>query len=446
MESSINQNTPPRAGRLFLSLLKCLLRNGGSDLHVSANNPPMIRVRGQMEKIDIPPFKPDEVKNLVYPILGDRQRKEFEEKKSVDFSFQSPGIGVFRAHLFHQRHGMAFVLRLLPMKPPTLDELRMPPVLKKACSYYNGLILLTGPTGSGKSTTLAAMIDYINEHQKGHIVTIEDPIEYIHESKKCLVNQRSLGHDFVTFGTALRAAMREDPDVILVGEMRDQETMMAAIHAAETGHLVLSTLHTNSAAKTIDRIISSFASGEQAEIRTVLAETLRLVVSQKLVLNFDKTKLKCFQDILVNNEAVANLIREGKTFQIENSMLVGKKDGMQIMDVEIAKAVERGDIRASDAYEIVNDRQSIDGAMVAQVEVDEGIKDFVIDVKERLLKDKMRGQTEPQGEKTAPQKPPPQQKLPPQKPVPQRQDPFADNSEVIEEGEGFQKARVPGED
>ena len=383
MEST-GSNPGSKAGRLLISLLKCLVRNEGSDLHVSTNNPPMLRIRGEMEKIDIPIFKSEEVKNLIYPILNDKQRIELEQHKSVDFSFQSPGVGVFRAHLFHQRHGLAFVLRLLPLKAPTLDELGMPPILKRACNYYNGLILITGPTGSGKSTTLAAMIDNINENQKGHIVTIEDPIEFIHDSKKCLINQRALGHDFTTFAWALRAAMREDPDIILVGEMRDQETMMAAIHAAETGHLVLSTLHTNSASKTIDRIINSFPAGEQSEIRTVLAETLRMVVSQKLVLTMDRSRLKCFQDILVNNDAVANLIRENKTFQIENSMLIGKKDGMQIMDVEIAKAVEEGEIRASDAYHIVNDSKVIDGA-AGPMDVEEGIKDFVIDIKERLL-------------------------------------------------------------
>lgn len=393
METKAN-NPVHRAGRLLISLLRALVRNAGSDLHISANNPPMIRIRGQMEKIDIPPFKSEEVKNLIYPILSERQKENFDAEKSVDFSFQSPGVGIFRAHLFQQRHGLAFVLRLLPLRPPTLDELKMPSALKRSCSIYNGLILITGPTGSGKSTTLAAMIDHINENQKGHIVTIEDPIEFIHESKKCLINQRSLGHDFNNYGSALKAAMREDPDVILVGEMRDKETIMAAIHAAETGHLVLSTLHTNSAAKTIDRIINSFPAGEQAEIRTVLAETLRLVVSQKLVLNLERSKLKCFQDILVVNEAVSNLIREGKTFQIENTMLVGKREGMQIMDVEIAKAVEKGEIRASDAYEIVSDRQIIDGSLAPHLEVDEGIKDFVIDVKERLLKDKMRHQNE----------------------------------------------------
>lgn len=394
MDSTTNSPVH-KAGRLLISLLKCLVRNSGSDLHISANNPPMIRIRGQMEKIDIPPFKPEEVKNLIYPVLNSRQREEFEREKSVDFSFQSSDVGIFRAHLFHQRHGMAFVLRLLPLEPPTLDDLAMPGVLKKACSYFNGLILITGPTGSGKSTTLAAMLDFINENQKGHIVTVEDPIEFIHKSKKSLVNQRSLGHDFTSFSTALRAVMREDPDVIMVGEMRDQDTIKAAIHAAETGHLVLSTLHTSSAAKTVDRIINSVPSGEQAEIRTVLAETLRLVVSQKLVVVSDRSKLRCFQDILVNSEAVANLIREGKTFQIENSMLVGKREGMQVMDIEIAKAVEKGEIRASDAFEIVNDRpSSSSGGVGSQLERNGLSHDLAYDVREKLLKDKMIGTNE----------------------------------------------------
>jgi twitching motility protein PilT len=259
-------------------------------------------------------------------------------------------------NVFNQRHGISIVMRALSENPPTIDELKLPDICKTVCSFSNGLVLITGPTGSGKSTTLAAMINYINETSKGHILTLEDPIEFQHVSKMGLISQRSMGQHFTGFGSAMRAALREDPDVILIGEMRDLETISLAIKAAETGHLVFSTLHTNSAPKTIDRIINSFPSEEQPQIRTVLSETLKVVISQRLVPSADKTRRYCFHDILVNTSAVANLIREGKTFQLLSVQQTSKKDGMQVADAVMLEAVKRNEITGEDAYEFANDK------------------------------------------------------------------------------------------
>ena len=341
------------------ALLKFLKENGGSDIHVSAGNWVMIRVRGTMFPLNYK-VGDKEVRDLIFPFLSKTHVEELESQRSVDFSFVNPGTGVFRANVFYHRHGLGFVLRLLPEKAPTLDELDVPSIIRRSCYSDNGLILVTGPTGSGKSTTLAAMVNEINMNRRGHIITIEDPIEYLHDSKKCMVTQRGMGGHFTDFSSALRAALREDPDVILVGEMRDRETMSAAIRAAETGHLVLSTLHTGSAAKSVDRILNSFPADEQDEIRTVLSETLRLVISQKLIPNKAGTKLKLFQDIMVNNRAVANLIREGKTYLIENAMQTASDEGMVLMDKAIRTAAEEGSIGMADAHEMSNDKRIIE--------------------------------------------------------------------------------------
>ncbi|MGE4131727.1 MAG: type IV pilus twitching motility protein PilT [Bdellovibrionales bacterium] len=360
-ESVTNATTIKAQSQLdtMATLLTFLKENGGSDIHIAANNRVMIRIRGTMRPVNY--FVSDEdVHNLIMPVIDSDQRQQLERDKSLDFSFHKLGIGVFRANVFYQRHGLAFVLRILPENPPTIDELDLPSIIKRTCYTDNGLILVTGPTGSGKSTTLAAMINEINMSQRGHIITIEDPVEFLHESKKCMVNQRSLQDHFIDFASALKSSLREDPDVILVGEMRDRETMQMAIRAAETGHLVLSTLHTNSAAKAIDRILNSFPADEQDEVRTVLSETLRLVVSQKLIPNRNGTKLKLFLDILVNNRGVANLIREGKTYLIENAMQTGADEGMMLMDRAIREAAEEGAIRMADAHEIANDKRIIE--------------------------------------------------------------------------------------
>lgn len=340
-------------------LLEFLRTNNGSDIHVSSGNWVMMRIRGTMHQVTAK-VEDKDVRNLIMPYMTDKQKEELEREKMLDFAFTNPGVGVFRANVFYQRFGLAFVLRLLPEKPPTLEELDVPSIIRRSCYTDNGLILVTGPTGSGKSTTLAAMINEINTHRRGHIITIEDPVEYLHTSKKCMVNQRSLGIHFNDFAGALKACLREDPDVILVGEMRDRETMQAAIRAAETGHLVLATLHTGSAAKSVDRMLNMFPADEQDEVRTVLSETLRVVISQKLIPNKAGTKLKLFQDILVNTRAVANLIREGKTYLIENAMQTASDEGMLLMDKAIRVAAEEGMIPMADAHEAANDKRIIE--------------------------------------------------------------------------------------
>jgi twitching motility protein PilT len=324
----------------LIQLLQTMVKNKGSDLHIAANSPPMIRVRGDMVKMNVPSLTAAEIIGMVDQITDPQQK----------------GVGIFRVNVFNQRHGLSVVMRVLTENPPTIEELNLPEICKTACSYANGLVLLTGPTGSGKSTTLAAMINYINMNVKGHILTLEDPIEFQHESKAGMVNQRALGQHFTSFATAMKAALREDPDVILIGEMRDAETVALALKAAETGHLVFSTLHTNSAAKTIDRIINTFGAEEQPQVRAVLSETLKVVIAQKLIPSADKTKRICFQDIFVNTVAAANLIREGKTYQLPTVMQTGKSEGMQLMDQVLLEAVKKGEVTGEDGWEFANEK------------------------------------------------------------------------------------------
>jgi twitching motility protein PilT len=340
----------------LIQLLQTMVQNKGSDLHVAANSQPMIRVRGDVVKMNAPATSAQDVEAMAMQITTEPQREALLADKSIDFAFKASGVGIFRVNLFYQRHGLSIVMRVLTEAPPTLEDLKPPEICKTATQFANGLVLLTGPTGSGKSTTLAAMLNHINQTMNGHILTLEDPIEFQHESKMCMVNQRSLGQHFTSFATAMKAALREDPDVILVGEMRDAETVELALKAAETGHLVFSTLHTNSAAKTIDRIINTFPAEEQSQIRTVLSETLKVVIAQKLIPSADKTRRYCFHDILVNTSAVANLIREGKTFQLMSAQQTGKKDGMQVMDAVILEAVARGEVDGQVAWEYANDK------------------------------------------------------------------------------------------
>lgn len=337
-------------------LLQTMVQHGGSDLHVASNSPPMIRVRGDVVKLNVPPLTPQQVEQMSMQILNEGQKLDLGKEKNIDFSFRAAGVGIFRVNLFYQRHGLAFVMRVLTEAPPEIDKLNLPAICKAACSFPNGLVLVTGPTGSGKSTTLAAMVNYINQTSKGHILTLEDPIEFQHESKLSMVNQRALGTNFNSFSSAMKAALREDPDVILIGEMRDAETISLALKAAETGHLVLSTLHTNSAAKTIDRIINSFSAEEQPQIRTVLSETLRVVIAQRLIPSADKKRRICFHDILVNTTGAANMIREGKTFQLSNVMQTGKKEGMQVFEQVLLEAVKKGEVSGDVAWENAGDK------------------------------------------------------------------------------------------
>ena len=315
---------------------------GASDLHISAGLPPMVRIRGEMVRLELPALSRDDAHAAIYDIMQDEQKKIFEEFHDLDFAFEIPGLSRFRANVMMQSRGEAAVFRLVPTRIRTLEELQMPPVLKSLSEKERGLVVVTGPTGSGKSTTLAAMVNYVNENLRGHILTVEDPVEFVHESKRCLVNQREVGPHTKSFAAALRASLREDPDVILVGELRDLETTQLAISAAETGHLVFATLHTNSAAKTIDRIIDIFPSGQQAQIRTMLSESLEGVVAQTLLPAKDGKGRVAALEVLVGVPALRNLIRENKTAQILSVIQTGANHGMISLDQHLRELVMQG--------------------------------------------------------------------------------------------------------
>ena len=329
-------------------LLTFGVEQGASDCHLSSGEPPMIRIDGEMKKLDSPALTKEEVHALVYDIMSDAQRRVFEENHECDFSFELQNVARFRVNVFLQRKGEGAVFRTIPTKVLTLEELGMPPILKQLCDKDKGLILVTGPTGSGKSTTLAAMIDYLNSSFEGHILTVEDPIEFVHVSKKCLVNQRELGPHTHSFANALRSALREDPDAILVGEMRDLETIQLALTAAETGHVVFGTLHTSSAPKTVDRIIDVFPPNQQAQVRAMFAESIEAVITQTLLKKKIGGRVAALE-ILTGTTAVRNLIREGKIHQIPGTMQVSQKDGMQTMDMALTNLVTRGLVTREEA-------------------------------------------------------------------------------------------------
>ncbi len=329
-------------------LLAFGVKQGASDCHLSAGEPPMLRVNGDLKKLEYAALSKEDVHTLVYDVMNDAQRKTFEEIHECDFSFEMGTVARFRVNVFMQRKGEAAVFRTIPTKILTLEELGMPPILKQLCEKEKGLILVTGPTGSGKSTTLAAMIDYLNNTFEGHILTIEDPIEFVHESKKCLVNQRELGPHTQSFANALRAALREDPDVILVGEMRDLETIQLALTAAETGHIVFGTLHTSSAPKTVDRVIDVFPPTQQAQIRAQFAESIEAVMTQTLLKKKSGGRVAALE-IMTGTTAIRNLIREGKIHQIPGTMQVSQKDGMQTMDMALLSLFNRGVVTKEEA-------------------------------------------------------------------------------------------------
>jgi twitching motility protein PilT len=322
-------------------LLKEAADKGASDLHLSAGQPPLLRVHGDLARTEHPALTPQAVMELVNSIMKEPQKKAFEENHEVDFACELPGKGRFRVNVFVQSRGPGAVLRTIPTVIPSLDSLNMPPILKELCNRERGLVLVTGPTGSGKSTTLAAMVDIINETWDAHILTVEDPIEFVHPPKRCLVNQREVGPHTNSFDNALRSALREDPDVILVGELRDLETISLALTAAETGHLVFGTLHTSSAPKTIDRIIDVFPAGQQGQIRTMLSESLEAVIAQTLLKKKGGGRVAA-TEILIGVPAVRNLIREGKLHQIPSMMQTGQRVGMQTLDMGIAELVKKG--------------------------------------------------------------------------------------------------------
>lgn len=323
-------------------LLAFGVKNKASDLHLSSGISPMIRVHGDMRRINLPEMSAEEVGNMVTSVMNDHQRKIYQQNLEVDFSFELPNVARFRVNTFNTGRGPAAVFRTIPSTVLSLEELKAPRIFQKIAESPRGMVLVTGPTGSGKSTTLAAMINYINETQPAHILTIEDPIEFVHQSKKSLINQRELHQHTLSFANALSSALREDPDVILVGEMRDPETIGLALTAAETGHLVFGTLHTTGAAKTVDRIVDVFPAGEKEMVRSMLSESLTAVISQNLLKTRDGNGRVASHEILISNPAVRNLIRENKITQINSVLQTGQASGMQTMDQSLQSLVRQG--------------------------------------------------------------------------------------------------------
>ncbi len=329
-------------------LLTFSVKNKASDLHLSAGVPPMIRVDGEMRRVNMPALEHKDVFDMVYDIMNDKQRKDYEEFLECDFSFEIPGLARFRVNAFNQNRGAAAVFRTIPSKILSLEQLNAPAIFKEIAETPRGIVLVTGPTGSGKSTTLAAIVNHINENDAGHILTIEDPIEFVHESKKCLINQREVHRDTLGFNEALRSALREDPDCILVGEMRDLETIRLALSGAETGHLVFGTLHTSSAAKTIDRIVDVFPAAEKDMVRAMLSESLRSVISQTLCKKVGGGRQAC-HEIMMGTPAIRNLIREAKIAQMYSAIQTGQQYGMQTLDQNLAEYVKKGVITKDEA-------------------------------------------------------------------------------------------------
>jgi twitching motility protein PilT len=338
------------------AFFKLMNEQGASDLHLAAGLPPALRVRGEIERVKFKVLDSDDLRGMLYEIAPEQKIKMFEESGDIDFGYEIPGLARYRANFFMQRNGVAAVFREIPSAIMSADQLGLPPVVSKLATLPRGLVLVTGPTGSGKSTTLAAIVDVANRSRKDHIITVEDPIEFVHQSQGCIVNHREVGVHTNSFSTALRGALREDPDVILVGEMRDLETISLAVEAASTGHLVFSTLHTSSAYKTVDRVIEVFPSQEQPLIRSTLADGLRAVIAQTLFKRIDRKGRVAALEILIANPAVRNLVREGKTHQIPSMIQTGKKYGMILLDDSIMDLFKKGIISAEDAYAKSNEK------------------------------------------------------------------------------------------
>jgi twitching motility protein PilT len=338
------------------AFFKLMHDQGASDLHLAAGQPPALRLRGDIERIKYKTLDSDSLRSMLYEIAPEQKIKVFEETGDIDFGYEIPGLARYRANFFMQKNGVAAVFRQIPSQIMTAEQLGLPPVIPKLAALPRGLVLVTGPTGSGKSTTLAAIVDVANRTRKDHIITVEDPIEFVHQSQGCIVSHREVGLHTQTFSAALRGALREDPDIILVGEMRDIETISLAIEAASTGHLVFGTLHTSSAAKTVDRVIEVFPHSEQAQIRSTLADGLRAVVAQVLFKRIDKVGRCAALEILIATPAVRNLIREAKTYQIPSSIQTGKKYGMLLLDDAIMDLYQKGWISADEAYAKANDK------------------------------------------------------------------------------------------
>jgi twitching motility protein PilT len=324
-------------------------KNKASDLHLAAGVAPMIRVDGDMRRINMPALEHKDVQDMLYDIMNDKQRKDYEEFLETDFSFELPELARFRVNAFNQKNGAGAVFRTIPQGAVALEAIGGPPILREICKQPRGIVLVTGPTGSGKSTTLAAMVNFVNENRLAHIITVEDPIEFVHESKRCLINQREVYRDTLGFAQALRSALREDPDVILVGELRDLETIRLALTAAETGHLVFATLHTSSAAKTIDRVVDVFPAGEKEMVRGMLSESLRAVVSQTLLRKNGGGRVPAWE-IMIGTPAIRNLIREGKVAQMYSAIQTGQGEGMMTLDQSLKGLLSDGVISRGDAY------------------------------------------------------------------------------------------------
>ena len=329
-------------------LLAFGVKQGASDLHLSAGLPPMIRVDGDIRRINVPEMDHKQVHDMIYDIMSDKQRKDYEEFLETDFSFEIPGLARFRVNAFNHNRGAGGVFRTIPSKILSLEDLNAPKIFQEISEYPRGIVLVTGPTGSGKSTTLAGMVDYKNDSEYGHILTVEDPIEFVHESKKCLVNQREVHRDTLGFNEALRSALREDPDTILVGEMRDLETIRLALSAAETGHLVFGTLHTSSAAKTIDRIVDVFPAAEKAMVRSMLSESLKAVISQTLMKKIGGGRVAA-HEIMIGTPAIRNLIREDKIAQMYSAIQTGQNVGMQTLDQNLKALLGSGIVAKDEA-------------------------------------------------------------------------------------------------
>jgi twitching motility protein PilT len=338
------------------AFFKLMHEQGASDLHLVAGQPPALRIRGEIERIKYKVLTSDDLRAMLYEITPEHKIKVFEETGDVDFGHEIPGLARYRANFFMQKNGVGAVFREIPSAILTAEQLGLPPVVSKLAMLPRGMVLVTGPTGSGKSTTLASIIDVANRNRKDHIITVEDPIEFVHQSQACIINQREIGIHTKTFSSALRGALREDPDIILVGEMRDLETISLAVEAATTGHLVFSTLHTTGAVKTVDRVIEVFPAQEQAQIRSTLADGLRAVISQTLFKRIDKVGRVVALEILVATPGVRNLIREGKSHQIPSMIQTGKKYGMTLLDDSIMDLLKRGSISAEEAYAKSNDK------------------------------------------------------------------------------------------
>lgn len=336
-------------------LLRVLTENKGSDLHISVGDVPLFRIHGRLHRADTDIITQERAEDLLYPLVDDERLDLFEQCGNLDFSYELPGVARFRGNYFKQKNGMAAVFREIPDRIPTIDEMKLPQILKKIAMFKHGIVVVTGPTGSGKSTTLAAMLDHVNKNRAAHVITIEDPVEFTHRNNKCIIDHREVGTQANSFAGALRASLREDPDIILVGEMRDLDTIYNAIKAAETGALVFATLHTNSAAKTIDRMIDVFPPKQQEAVRTMLSESMKAVIAQLLLQRKDGTGRIAVHEIMIADSGFSNLIREGKTSQINNYIQTGKDIGMQTMDTGLLKLLKEGSIDIPTAREVCHD-------------------------------------------------------------------------------------------